>query len=256
MNNLPAFLNTYTDFRQHIEEIYEDLPSVDKGKIFATLVKDTLNSQENFLLLEANLNPKGSYDEGVDIFWSNPENKKKEIFCQSKFKIKGKDELDSVISKFKSFEESLQDKAQVKSEQLDLLAEKSTLNETEYKISKTKYIIATLWKLEGIIKAYVNSNRPSLIFYQKLINEKRLEIVDGEPFYDFFLNAYQKEYSIPQEVRFRTNGELINKENVYVGIISSSDLIEIYNTSRNGIFFENVKEIVKFIKRFVMSHQK
>jgi AIPR protein len=244
MNNLPAFLNTYTDFRQHIEEIYEDLPSVDKGKIFATLVKDTLNSQENFLLLEANLNPKGSYDEGVDIFWSNPENKKKEIFCQSKFKIKGKDELDSVISKFKSFEESLQDKAQVKSEQLDLLAEKSTLNETEYKISKTKYIIATLWKLEGIIKAYVNSNRPSLIFYQKLINEKRLEIVDGEPFYDFFLNAYQKEYSIPQEVRFRTNGELINKENVYVGIISSSDLIEIYNTSRNGIFFENVKDFL------------
>lgn len=137
--SLPEFLRTYVDFRQHIEELYEDLSNVEKGKKFATLVKDTLNSQERFLGLEANLNPKASHDEGVDIFWTNTENKRNEAFCQSKFKVRGKDDLDNIISKFKAFEDS--GRREPNQRQLSLLNEEKGFVVEENFVSKTKYLI-------------------------------------------------------------------------------------------------------------------
>jgi AIPR protein len=239
---LPEFLRTYVDFRQHIEELYEDLSNVEKGKKFATLVKDTLNSQERFLGLEANLNPKASHDEGVDIFWVDSESKGNVAFCQSKFKIKGKDDLDNILSKFKAFEDS--DKGALGHKQLNLLTEgKSPIAQVNGS-SKTRYLIATLWKLDTIRSLYEKSGRPSVSFYKQLTQEDRLEIIDGDVLYDCFLSSYQKEYAIPQEIRFRTSDKLINQMNVHVGIISAEDLIEIYKKSRNGIFFENVRDFL------------
>lgn len=244
MDNLPGFLKSYVEFRQHIEQTYEDLNNVEKGKNFAILVKDTLNSHENFIGLEPHLNPKASHDEGVDIFWVNADSQENEIFCQSKFKIKTKDDLDNVISKFQDFEEGLKIQNDKSEQQLDLLDEKDNSLAVDQETRETKYIVATLWKLDTIKNLYEQSNRPSLPFYKNLVREDRIEIIDGENLYKYFLSAYQKEYAIPQEVRFKASERLINQENVYVGIISSSDLIDIYTTSRNGIFFENVRDFL------------
>jgi hypothetical protein len=71
-----------------------------------------------------------------------------------------------------------------------------------------------------------------------------LEIIDGIKFYEYFLDSYRKEYSIPQEVKFKVSDKLICQQNVYVGFISSQDLVEIYKSSRNGIFFENVRDFI------------
>ncbi|MFN9176686.1 MAG: hypothetical protein ACK58N_19835, partial [Synechocystis sp.] len=60
------------------------------------------------------------------------------------------------------------------------------------------FLIVTLWKLEKIIENYRNSARPSLEFFNKLLKDDSLKIIDGEKFYKYFLDSYQKEYSIPQ----------------------------------------------------------
>ncbi len=249
MSDLPDFLSSYIQFRQHIEQLYEDASNVEKGRFFANLVKDTLNSHEDFFGLEATLNAKETYDEGVDIFWRNSENQtdmRNDIFCQCKFKIKGKDELDNVISKFKSIEEKESNQVGDKNsvEQLNLLSKDTTQGKTNKISQKVKYIIVTLWQLDSIVNNYENSYRPSLEFYHKILQENRLEVIDGNKLYEYFLSGYQKEYATPQEVRFKSDEKLIGKSNVYVGIISATDLIEIYNKSRNGIFFENVRDFL------------
>lgn len=252
MNKLPDFLENYVDFKQHIDQTYKDFSNVEKGKKFAELAKDTLNSHDDFSDLESYLNPKASHDGGVDIFWKSPNDNQDKFFCQSKFKIRDKDELDSVISKFKDFDENLNSHNNEESEeQLELIGprkdledEVGSLQDSDHKLHKVKYVIVTLWKLDKIIGLYEKTNRPSLTFYKKLVNEGRLEIIDGMRFYEYFLRAYQKEYAIPQEVRFRIIDKLANKHNVYVGIMNSNDLIEIYKKSGNGIFFENVRDFL------------
>ncbi|MFM8295871.1 MAG: AIPR family protein [Microcystaceae cyanobacterium] len=241
VQGLPAFLQSLIYFTQHIEELYEDLSNVDKGKKFAELVRDTLSSQDDFWGLEAMLNPKQSYDEGIDLFWINPESRQKEIFCQSKFKMKSKDDLDNVISKFKAFEDSQNNPPTP--QQLSVFSTEDSIEKVSSR-SKTKYFVVTLTKLGNIINSYEKSGRPSLEFYNSLLSQKRLEIVDGEIFYGYFLDSYQKEYSIPQEIRFKADQKLINKMNVHVGIIDSQDLINIYRKSGNGIFFENVRDFI------------
>jgi AIPR protein len=237
-----SFLKGYIDFRQHIEELYGDLTNIEKGRLFSNLVKDTLSSHESYWGLEARLNPKETHDEGVDIFWVNPENNKDKFFCQSKFRIRSKDDFDNVISKFKGFEES-----QVKNtgqKQLDIFSHSLENTSSNSKEFSTKYIVATLWSLKNIVSSYEASGRPSVNFYHQLVENKRLEIIDGELLYDYFLSAYEREYSIPQEVRFRSKEALVNRENVHVGVISTEDLISIYKKSRNGIFFENVRDFL------------
>ncbi|QQE63432.1 hypothetical protein GFS31_00970 [Leptolyngbya sp. BL0902] len=251
MNKLPDFLENYIDFKQHIDQTYKDFSNVEKGKHFAELAKDTLNSHDDFIGLESYLNPKSSHDNGVDIFWKSPDSNQYEFFCQSKYQIRGKDELDSVISKFKDFDEKLNSHNSTElGQQLELINKKEIEDERKNpegdynKLQTVKYVIVTLWKLDRIIDLYEKTNRPSLQFYKKLVNEGRLEIIDGIKFYEYFLKAYQKEYAIPQEVRFRVVDKLANKHNVYVGIMNSKDLIEIYKTSGNGIFFENVRDFL------------
>jgi len=237
------FLTSYIDFRQHIEELYGDLSNVDKGRKFSTLVKDTLSSHEDYWGLEARLNSKESHDGGVDIFWNDPETGENLIFCQAKFRIRSKDDLDNVISKFKSFEDSTKNSKFQKDSQLDMFAE-SQGDDFEAESGRTKYIVATLWSLKRITSIYGESGRPSVSFFNKLLDEKCIEILDGEILYDYFLDAYQREYSIPQSVSFRSAEPLINRGNVHVGIINSEDLIGIYKNSRNGIFFENVRDFI------------
>ncbi len=91
---------------------------------------------------------------------------------------------------------------------------------------------------------YIKSSRPSVNFYQNLVASNRIKIIDGEFLYKLFLEEYLKEYAIPQKVEFNSNEKLVNKKNVFVGIISASDLIKIYNKSGKGIFFENVRDFL------------
>jgi predicted DNA-binding protein YlxM (UPF0122 family) len=238
----PSFLESYTFFYQHIEELYGHFSNVEKGREFARLVRDTLSSSDLCFGLEPKLNEKESHDEGVDIFWHDPETNKQILFCQSKFKIQGKDEFDSVISKFESYyKKQINPPSTI--EQLQLFKDVD-LAKNPNPEKKETFLIVTLWKLEKIIENYRNSARPSLEFFNKLLKDDSLKIIDGEKFYKYFLDSYQKEYSIPQEVRFKCGQRLISYNNVYVGIIDSRDLIDIYIKNGNGIFFENVRDFI------------
>ena len=106
--NFPIFLQSYVDFMQHIEGLYKDFNSPKKGAKFAELAKNILSTHEELLRLKPELNPKQSHDQGVDIFWIDPETKKQKVYCQSKFHIRDKDDLDSIIGKFASFEYQLE----------------------------------------------------------------------------------------------------------------------------------------------------
>lgn len=247
--NLPLFLESYVEFMQHIEGLYVKLSNPVKGAEFAKLSKDILSTQEELLRLRPKLSSKQTHDEGVDIFWIDPDTNHERAYCQVKLHIRGKDDIDTIIGKFASFEKSKSiNKQEPKQGELFEWSENSINNNvmTEELDSQVdvKYYISTISSIKNILKSYVNSVRPSVDFYQLLVASKRIEIVDGEPLYKLFLEAYRKEYAIPQKVEFRIHDKFVNYNNVYMGVISAEDLIKIYSNCGKGIFFENVRDFL------------
>ena len=251
---LPSFLESYIEFRQHLEALYENLENnTQKGEDFAKLSKNLLSTREDFFKLHSQLNPKKSHDQGVDILWIDPETNMPTAYCQSKLCIRSKDDIDNIIGKFASFENSQisTQKEPIQTNLLDLLEENNKYSDRSFieENKNVKYYISTLSSIKNILKLYENSGRPSVSFYRQLISSKRIEIIDGEPLYKLFLEAYRREYAIPQRVKFRSLEKFVNYNNVYIGIISANDLIKIYSDCGKGIFFENVRDFLGLDER-------
>lgn len=242
--NLPLFLESYVEFMQHIEGLYTKLSNPAKGAEFAKFSKDILSTQEKNLGLKPELNTKQTHDEGVDVFWFDPETNEQKIYCQCKLHIRGKDDLDNIIGKFSSYEKS-HFPTNKDTKQLSIF-DSSEVNQTGNSESKSSvsYCIATLSITKNILDLYKNSGRPSVNFYQNLADSNRIEIIDGQLLYKLFLEAYRKEYAIPQRVLFKVHEKFVNYHNVYMGIISAGDLIKIYSECGQGIFFENVRDFL------------
>jgi hypothetical protein len=235
------FLSSYIDFRQHLEDLWNELSNVEKGTRFAELVKNTLSTQKEFSELSPNLN-KHSHDDGVDISWIDTELDRQKICCQCKFHIRSKDDIDNIISKFSNFDQNVTERSNNSKEQLQL----DFLNENQEVDSDSSlhYYIVTLWNLNQILDKYCNSNLSSVSFYKQLIKEKRLDILDGEQLYKVFLNAYGNEFNIPKRIQFKVSSSIASHQGVHVGVMNASDLIEIYKQSGDGIFFENVRDFI------------
>ncbi len=242
----PDFLQSESEFNHHIRSLYDQLSSnSEKGKKFADLSRKLLSFRPDLSDFRSEINPKSSWDKGIDIFWIDSESNSQAAYCQSKLTISNVDELDLIISKFEDYEFQKAGDLKQDSKQLSLL------NSDDYEspdsllsLQDCRYFITTLSPLGRIIKSYTEKNRSSISFYRKLESSQRIEIVDLTSFYGLFREAYMKEFAIPSNIQFNTQGHLVKQNNVYVGIISAQDLIGIYDSSRQGIFFENVRSFL------------
>ena len=111
--------------------------------------------------------PRKTHDQGIDLLTAETEAGER-LFVQSKFRIKGKDEFDSIISKFQNYESSLNPKAR------QLL-----FDEDEHGI-KPIFMVITSSSLGTIRQRYCKSMLASREFHDRLHGEDRIVVMDGE----------------------------------------------------------------------------
>jgi hypothetical protein len=130
-----------------------------------------------------------SHDDGIDFVCSNPEINNKITYGQSKYNIKEKSELDTIMSKFYNWENQTQTgKSDLNQEDLF-----GSFFEAKQKDGESPiYVIITLSKLDKIIEKYEKSILSSLSFYKKLKSEKRLIIFDGNKILNLIKSYYVK----------------------------------------------------------------
>ena len=167
----PTYLNSYSNLRDHFTSHFAGLNSHERGQRFVKVVKEitpfTMLGSRGFLEPEYR---QESHDEGIDLIAKRQNNS--DLLCiQSKYTIADKSVFDSVISKFQGFTKKHFDESSG-----PLFAYKGvTLNNSP----KLYFQVVTAHSLTRILESYESSHYTSLEFYNQLIEEKRLEIVDG-----------------------------------------------------------------------------
>jgi len=237
----PTFLKNYTVFKDHLDELWEAFSPSDKGRSFAELSRKTLDATDELLYDLTSESGPGSHDGGVDITWFDS-SKRVRAVAQVKYTIRGKEDIDGILSKFESF---TRDRSQLRVEtdiqQLSLLP---SSNERSESPDLHFYIVTLRSNLDLILSRYESSNVSSLSFYLSLKRQDRIHILDGYAIYDLFLKAYRREFTLPKSIHFPLVSGIVQHGDVYLGIMSAVDLVRIYRNSGDGIFFENVRDFI------------
>lgn len=230
---LPGFLQSFENFQSHLEEHFGDLGSSQRGDTFLNLALKVLPLSDGGMSFSAfEANEKKSHDQGVDII-SGVNESGEILFCQSKYKIRKKDELDSIISKFYDFERNYP----YKDKQPGLFGES---NESPSLI----FIVITSSKISRIIDVYMKSELSSRSYYDKLISEHRLHIIDGVEILSLLQYHYKRANLIPNSFQLRSKFGWLSTQNVHLGILLGSDLKALYDQFGEGLFFENIRDFL------------
>lgn len=227
---LPYFLKDYGDLSSYFQSQFEGLGSIEKGRKFlrfALRVIMLTDYPERFQKPEPS--KKESHDGGVDAEAIGIQGQA-HLYIQSKYAVKGVNEIDSIVSKFKDF----------------LSFDQNTLGqnlfgEQEF-LANSEFLIISLSKLGTILQKYEASNRSSLSFYNDLKDKKKIRIIDGIQILDILQKAYRKMHIMPSNFELKSDSGFLDKGNVFVGLISSSDLQALYGRFGDSLFLENIRE--------------
>jgi len=235
---LPKFLESFENLIGHFDEHFGDLGSNERGDTFLDLANKVISlTDEGQEFPQLQISEKKSHDGGVDLFTAETADGR--ILCaQSKYKIRTKDEFDTVISKFKNFETS-------RLRPTTSTPMLFTPVEAEAKVPPViTFAVATSSKLEGILDKYRQSTLASRDFYNQLVNEGRLMIVDGPRILTLLQNLYKKTHLIPSDVTLRSTNKWNECNGVYQGAISGVDLVDLYQKHGDALFFENIRDFL------------
>jgi hypothetical protein len=104
LSKLPSFLFSFEDLTAHFAAHFDELESNERGNKFLELACKIIPfTPEGQRFPAPELSKKKSHDKGVDILTAENASGGK-LFAQSKFKINSKEDLDTIISKFRDFE--------------------------------------------------------------------------------------------------------------------------------------------------------
>ncbi|MCL4393645.1 MAG: AIPR family protein [Chloroflexi bacterium] len=234
---LPKFLESFENLTAHFDEHFGELGSNQRGDTFLDLALKVISlTSEGQEFPPLRVSEKKSHDGGVDLYTSATENGR--ILCaQSKYKVRSKDEFDTIISKFKNFDSSLTPPTPEPS-----LFETSTAEVPRLAIPT--FALATSSKLEGIITKYDASTLASCEFYRELLAQGRLFLVDGPRILMLLQQLYKKTHLIPSNVTLVSKSKWNKCESVYLGAVSGKDLVQLYNQHGDALFFENVRDFL------------
>jgi hypothetical protein len=231
--NLPYFLQSWPNLLQHFDEHFPE-GSNEKGDTFLVLAQRVIPATEqgrNFPKPE--LSEKKSHDGGVDLFSTENEAGQK-LFVQSKFKVRKKDELDNVISKFSSYETSLRQQP----------FSDSIFGRDESAFVPPLFMLITSSALEGIRRAYLESNLPSKAFYEQLRKEGRIAEIDGPRILTLLQNLYRQSHHLPNDVCLTSPSGWIAQGNVRLGTVKAQDLVDLHQEHGTALFFENIRDFL------------
>ena len=227
--DFPDYLDSYGDLSNYFQSQFDHLLPIDRGRKFMNLVIRLFPLSK---IGESYFNPvpseKESHDKGIDGTAEHKEGEES-MFIQSKYKIPGIEQFDSIISKFKDFESPAKKDA-------------NSLFPSENPKSENKYLIITLSKLDNIVSKYKATQRSSRSFYKKLENEKRIFIIDGLAIFNILQIAFRKLHVLPTDFTLEFESNFLNQDMVYVGLINATKLAELYNKFGDSLFLENIRE--------------
>ncbi len=226
----PLFLSSVEDLQAHVSEHFEKLPPGEKGTRFAEFAARLIPMVQDLSEFgPIALSPKQSHDKGVDGSSSVLEDGRR-LHMQSKLSLPGKEDFDSIISKFEAYEQA----AAVGPNQ------KGLFDPGEPPIAT--FVIVTAQKMAGILSRYRESGMSSRPFYEQLTKERRLHIVDGNGVFAALQAAYGRTFGIPNKLELISETGWIHLGTVRLGFLKASDLLELHRSHGDALFFENIRD--------------
>jgi len=106
------------------------------------------------------------------------------------------------------------------------------------------FLVITLSSLGRILKRYEEREFSSKDFYRQCVTERRLHFVDGPDILHVLQAAYRKISEIPTELVLNLETAAIRKDDVFFGIISSTELRGLHERFGDALFFENIRDFL------------
>jgi hypothetical protein len=226
----PEYLSSYEGMVQHFRAQLENLQTTEKGRRFARLSQRIVPQTEFGALFPLpEIGPNESHDEGVDLTAYNNE-RTAVLYGQAKLYIDRVEALDTILSKFEAFQSKYH---------TDRGTGQGTLAFTDPSVT---FFIITLSDVDSIVRRYEKKQLSSRSFYDRLKQSKRLEIVQGSHVLKILRGAYLKMGELPKTLRVHLTSAPLQKDNVYIGIVSSLELKALYAEFGDALFFENVRD--------------
>ena len=234
---LPYFLQSFENLTAHFDEHFGELGSNERGDTFLDLSEKLIPLRDEFSTFPAPApNTKKSHDQGVDLLTTQPVHGR--VLCvQSKYKIRDKAAFDSIISKFRDFASSLRPPVR----EPDLFPAPNT---EDVAIPIPTFAIVTSSKLDNIIRLYEKSSLTSKDYYNTLVTEKRLTILDGPKILVMLQHLYRKAHLVPANVVLVSRDGWFQTGNVHIGAVRGADLARLYREHGEALFFENIRDFL------------
>jgi len=226
---IPDFLSSPEDLRTHIDKQFKGLSNKEKGQKYESFVKKIMPFSEIGEKFSRPTKIGGeTHDRGVDLV-ADGEIEEEELIIQAKFSLASKKEIDSIVSKFEAIE-----KEGSEGKSLNLFDGENN-NRYHFALSAPR-------KLSNIVGRYKRSEMSSVKFFGKLEKEGRIEIIDLLEIFDIVKSSYKKQNFIPDNLKLEAETNFIKKDDVYIGILSTSEIGRIYDKFGNSLFLENIRE--------------
>ncbi len=255
-SELPEFLRTADEFLEHLEKQFEGDDNTSKGSSFLDFACRLLPLCEFWSTFD---NPKQSekktHDKGID-FHADSEDGRSRFCGQSKYKIKETSDFDTILSKFKHYEETFWQRPGqqslipgiVETTRISKPSKKSKRNDEQVddssSITQLRFIIVTASNLSRIRSMYAASKMGARDYHQKLVEEARLEIVDANELLPLLQSLWRKSFVIAPEIELELQYLPIKHENTYLSVISARTLRELYKKHGSSLFFENIRDFL------------
>ncbi len=230
---LPWFLQSFENLTTHFEEHFSDLNGNDRGERFvqfACKLMSLVAEGQDFTAIR--VADKKTHDGGVDIL-SDENERGFTLRLQSKYKIRGKEDVDTILSKFENYER-----------QMNKGAVRPLIPDDAESPTTLLFGILTTSKLDKIRDSYVASAFASRPFYDRLTRESRLFVIDGPRIFQELQSLYRKAHIVPNTIELDSLSGWLQQGNVRMGIVSGAQLVDLYRSHGDAIFFENIRDFL------------
>lgn len=253
---LPEFLQTADEFFEHLDKQFDGDDNTSKGSSFLDFACRLLPLCEFWSTFDTpKPSAKKTHDKGVD-FHADSEDGLNRFCGQSKYKIKDTSEFDQIFSKFKNYEDTFLQRPG----QQPLLPGLTTSTPSVkpgkrgkrsedgagegFTVQRLRFIVVTSSNLSRIRSMYADSRMGSRDYYQKLVDEKRIEVVDASELLPLLQSLWRKSFVIAPEIELDLQYLPIKHEDTYLSVISARTLRELYKKHGSSLFFENIRDFL------------
>lgn len=229
---VPEHLRSYELLEQHFRAQLEGLSTTQKGDRFVHFTQRLVPQTELGIGYQLPvLREKKSYDEGVDLTAAAKDGQST-LFIQARLWVDRVEAIDSVVSKFENFLKTNEAKESV---QRDLFTKED---------GRASFLLATLSPLQNLIRLYESRDFSSKEFYKRLKSEGRIHFIDGHQVLPILRAAYGKISQLPTTVTLHLETDFIQKENVFISVLSNAEVQALYMAHGDALFFENIRDFL------------